>query len=88
VLENAMICLWRYEICCTYIFGNNLNILNLFYIKYADNIYTSAESPKAGNEGSDDDMESSIAKEIAQMKQPHKSRRFASIQTGADCGIL
>lgn len=32
-------------------------------------------------------MESSIAKEIAQMKESHKSRRFMSIPTGTDCGI-
>lgn len=32
-------------------------------------------------------MESSIAKEIAQMKESRKSRRFVSIPTGTGCGI-
>ncbi|RIA92091.1 hypothetical protein C1645_765917 [Glomus cerebriforme] len=55
--------------------------------EYADKIYTSAdENPEI--EESDDDVESSIAKEIAQMKQPRKSRRFSSIQTGTDCVVF
>jgi len=39
-------------------------------------------------EGSYDDVESSIAKEIAQIKKPCKSCRFASIQTGTNCGTI
>ncbi|CAI2174354.1 11863_t:CDS:2 [Funneliformis geosporum] len=58
--------------------------------EYADKIYKSTdENPSVDEGGSDkDDVETSIAKEIAQMKQPHKSRRFASIQTGANCVVF
>ncbi|CAG8736119.1 7113_t:CDS:2, partial [Funneliformis caledonium] len=58
--------------------------------EYADKIYKSTdENPRVDEGGSDkDDVETSIAKEIAQMKRPHKSRRFASIQTGANCVVF
>ncbi|CAG8491999.1 12109_t:CDS:2, partial [Cetraspora pellucida] len=57
---------------------------------YADLIYKQDDLTNVvdDNETSklvDDDIESSIAKELAQMKRPHTSRRFASIQTGTDC---
>ncbi|CAG8586887.1 13110_t:CDS:2 [Funneliformis caledonium] len=62
--------------------------LNISGILYADKFYNSTDdNPKVDEGGSNkDDVETSIAKEIAQMKQPHKSCRFASIQTGANCG--
>ncbi|CAG8484422.1 16035_t:CDS:2, partial [Racocetra fulgida] len=50
-----------------------------------DNEANKAVDDNEANKAVDDDIESSIAKELAQMKRPHTSRRFASIQTGTDC---
>ncbi|CAG8473550.1 14883_t:CDS:2 [Funneliformis mosseae] len=65
----------------------SLCISEFYDFLYADKFYNSTDdNPKVDEGGSNkDDVETSIAKEIAQMKQPHKSRRFASIQTGANC---
>lgn len=34
----------------------------------------------------DDDLEASIAKEVAALKKPKGRKRFANITTGTDCG--
>ncbi|CAG8715397.1 13503_t:CDS:2, partial [Dentiscutata heterogama] len=60
---------------------------------YADLIYKPADGTDVvdedeANKTIDDDIESAIAKELSQMKRPHTSRRFASIQTGTDCVVF
>ncbi|KAF0352153.1 THUMP domain-containing protein 1 [Gigaspora margarita] len=60
---------------------------------YADLIYKPDDSidvvdEDEANKKIGDDIESTIAKELAQMKRPHTSRRFASIQTGTDCVVF
>ncbi|CAG8627216.1 6063_t:CDS:2 [Acaulospora morrowiae] len=57
---------------------------------YAEKLYEPKDSNSAlsNSDVEDEDIENSIAKELAQMRQPHTSHRFASIQTGTDCVVF
>ncbi|CAG8498200.1 11604_t:CDS:10 [Acaulospora colombiana] len=55
---------------------------------YAEKLYGLGDAEGVvSNSEEGEDIESSIMKELVQMKQPHESHRFASIQTGTDCDL-
>ncbi|KAI8375857.1 hypothetical protein BD560DRAFT_392121, partial [Blakeslea trispora] len=53
--------------------------------RYGDELYP---IEVAQEEESDDDLEASIAKEVAALKKPKEKKRFANITTGTDCVVF
>ncbi|KAG1305710.1 hypothetical protein G6F64_008163 [Rhizopus arrhizus] len=56
-----------------------LEVLN----EYADTLYPNSKEQEAEDE--EEDIEASIAKEVAEMKGSKEKKRFANITTGTDC---
>lgn len=52
-------------------------------MQYADTLYPDSKEQEAEDE--EEDIEASIAKEVAEMKGSKEKKRFANITTGTDC---
>lgn len=60
-----------------------------FFFQYGDELYpveTEGEGEDEEDNDNEDDLEASIAKEVAALKKPKGRKRFANITTGTDCG--
>ncbi|KAI9264590.1 hypothetical protein EDC94DRAFT_517172 [Helicostylum pulchrum] len=57
--------------------------------RYGDELYPVVEqSDDENNDDEGDDLEASIAKEVAALKKPKGRKRFANITTGTDCVVF
>ncbi|ORX50597.1 hypothetical protein DM01DRAFT_1337757 [Hesseltinella vesiculosa] len=61
------------------------------FIKYANDLYPATNQLVANevSDGEDDDLEASIAKELAELKETkHEDKRFVNISTATDCVLF
>ncbi|KAI9335864.1 thump domain-containing protein [Pilaira anomala] len=56
--------------------------------RYGDELYPVAEEEEEDNIDEEEDLEASIAKEVAALKKPKGRKRFANITTGTDCVVF